>query len=109
VGPRFAAAARLANRFATAYARSAYLRHPLPLPGATAAVRRSIVAAAARVPPSRRRLHPRALALVPRPHGSAALSASVRIGDGRSPPFSVGFLVKRSGPRWRVVAISPPG
>jgi hypothetical protein len=33
----------------------------------------------------------------------------VRIGDGRSPPFSVGFLVRKQGSRWRVATISPPG
>lgn len=32
-GPQLSAAARLAERFATAYARSAYLRHPPWLPG----------------------------------------------------------------------------
>jgi hypothetical protein len=109
VRPQFSAAARLADRFATAYARSAYLRHPPRLPGTTAVVRRSIAVAATRVPPSRRGRHPRALALVLRPARSHALAARVRIGDGYSPPFSVAFLVRRRGPNWRVVAISPPG
>jgi len=42
-----------------------------------------------------------------RPRG-AALAGVVEIGDGRSPEFSVGFLVRKQGSRWRVVAISPP-
>jgi hypothetical protein len=107
-GPRLAPAARLARRFAVAYARCAYLRRPPRLPGATAAVSREIAFAAQRVPPNRRRLRPRLLSLALQPQGVARLSASAQIGDGRSPPFSVGFTVNRVGRRWRVVAISPP-
>jgi hypothetical protein len=100
-------AARAARRFAYAYARSIYRRRPPQLPGATAALRRDLSAAASRVPPARRGLHPRALAVTLRPHG-AALAGVVKVGDGRSPPFSVGFLVRKQGSRWRVTAISPP-
>lgn len=107
-GPHLAPAARLTRRFAVAYARSAYLRHPPQLPGATAAVGREVALAAQRVPPGRRRLHPRLLSLALQPQGVEGLSASAQIGDGRSPPFSVGFTVNRVGWRWRVVAISPP-
>ena len=105
---RLAPAARVAHRFASVYARSVYRRHPPPLPGATTALRRDLAAAASRVPPARRGLHPRALAVTLRPRG-AALTGVVEIGDGRSPPFSVGFLVRKQGSRWRVVTISPPG
>jgi hypothetical protein len=104
---QLAPAARLARRFAYAYARSIYRRRPPRLPGATAALRRDLAAAASRVPPARRGLHPRALAVILRPRG-AALTGVVKIGDGRSPPFAVGFLVRKQGSRWRVVAISPP-
>ena len=104
---QLAPAARLARCFATAYARTIYQRHPPLLPGATAALRRDLAAAASRVPPARRGLHPRALAVTLRPRG-AALAGVVKIGDGRSPPFAVGFLVRKQGSRWRVVAISPP-
>lgn len=100
-------AAHLARRFAFAYARSIYRRHPPRLPGTTAALRRDLLAAASRVPPTRRGLRPHALAVSVRPRG-AALAGLVRIGDGQSPPFSVGFLVRRQGSRWRVVTISPP-
>lgn len=100
-------AARLAHRFAFAYARSIYRRHPPRLPGTTAALRRDLLAAASRVPPTRRGLRPHALAVTVRPRG-AALAGVVRIGDGRSPAFSVGFLVRKRGSRWRVVTISPP-
>lgn len=104
---QLAPAARLARRFAYAYARSIYRPRPPRLPGATAALRRDLAAAASRVPPARRGLHPRALAVTLRPRG-AALTGVVKIGDGRSPPFAVGFLVRKQGSRWRVVAISPP-
>jgi hypothetical protein len=105
---QLAPAARVARRFASAYARSIYRRRPPWLPGVTAALRRDLSAAASRVPPARRGLHPRALAVTLRPRG-AALAGVVRIGDGRSPPFSVGFLVRKQRSRWRVVTISPPG
>jgi hypothetical protein len=104
---QLAPAARIAHGFAVAYARSIYRRHPPQLPGATAFLRRDLLAAASRVPPAQRVLHPRALAVTLRPQG-VALAAVVEIGDGRSPPFSVGFLVRKQGSRWRVVAISPP-
>lgn len=107
-GPWLAAAYRLADRFAAAYARGAYRRHPPRLPGATAAVGRAVGAAAERVPPARRRLRPRVLALTLQPRGAATLAASVRIGDGHSTPFSVGFTVGRVGSGWRVIAISLP-
>lgn len=104
---QLAAAAHVAHRFAYAYARSIYRRRPPSLPGTTTALRRDLSAAASRVPPARRSLHPRALAVTLRPRG-AALAGLVEIGDGRSPPFSVGFLVRKQGSRWRVVTISPP-
>jgi hypothetical protein len=100
-------AARVARRFAYAYARSIYQRRPTRLPGATAALRRDLLAAASRVPPARRGLRSRALAVTLRPRG-AALTGVVEIGDGRSPPFSVGFLVQKLSSRWRVTTISPP-
>ena len=109
VAARLAPAVRLARRFAVAYARGIYKRRQIYLPGATAALERDIAAAAARVPPARRGLHPRALAVALEPRSAVALAATVKVGDGHSPPFSVGFLVKRRGSRWRVVAISPPG
>lgn len=106
---QLAPAARLAHRFATAYARGVYHRRPAHLLGVTTALERDLSAAAARVPPSRRGLHPRALSVTLAPRSANALAATVRIGDGHSPSFSVGFLVKRRGGRWRVVLISPPG
>lgn len=104
---QLAPAARVARRFAYAYARSIYRRRPPRLPGATATLHRDLLAAASRVPPARRGLHPRALAVALRLHGSV-VAGVVEIGDGRSPPFSVGFLVRKQGSRWRVVTISPP-
>jgi len=104
---QLAPAAHLARRFAYAYARSIYRNRPPRLPGATAALRRDLLEAASRVPPARRGLHPRALAVTLRPRDDA-LAGVVTIGDGRSPPFTVGFVVRRQDSRWRVVAISPP-
>jgi hypothetical protein len=106
---RLAPAARLAHRFAAAYARSVYHRHAVPLPGETAGLSEDLAAAATRVPPTRRGLHPHALAVRLELRDGRTLAASVQIGDGRSLPFSVGFIVKKRGPGWRVVSISPPG
>lgn len=105
---RLATAAHLARRFAVAYSRNAYRRRPSRLPGATVTVSREVALAAQRVPHNRRGLKPRLLSLALQPDGVAGLSASARIGDGRSPPFSVGFTLERRGGRWRVVSISPP-
>jgi hypothetical protein len=107
--PRLLDSAHLAHRFALAYAHGAYWHRSPRLPGATAAVSRKVALAAKRVPPDRRRLRPRLLTLVLQPEGATALSANARIGDRRSPPFSVGFTVERVGRRWQVVAISLPG
>lgn len=101
-------AVRLAHRFAYTYARTVYRHPPRRLPGATADVERRLVAAANRVPTTRRGLRPWAVALALRPHDAQTLDASVEIADGRSSPFSVGFTLKRRGGRWRVVAVSPP-
>lgn len=105
---QLAPAAHVARRFAYAYARSIYRRRLPRLPETTAALRRDLSAAASRVPPTRRGLHPRALAVTLRPQGAEALAGVVKIGDGRSPPFSVSFLVRKQGSGWRVVTISPP-
>ncbi len=105
---QLAPAARVARRFAYAYARTIYRRRPPRLSGTTAALRRDLSAAASRVPPARRGLHPRALAVILRPQGVEALAGVVKIGDGHSPPFSVGFLVRKQDSGWRVVTISPP-
>jgi len=105
---QLARAAAVANRFAAAYARAVYLPFPPRLPEATPTLQRRIEAAAVRVPPARLSLRPRALSVAIEPQSAVALDASVRIGDGHSPPFSVGFLVEHRDSRWRVVAISPP-
>lgn len=102
-------AARLARHFAYAYARSAYRRHPPRLPGATSALTRHLAQAAARVPPSRRHLRPRARRIALELAGATALRGSVEVGDGRSPPFSVGFTLRKGASGWRVVSASPPG
>ena len=101
-------AASVADRFAAAYARAVYLPHPPRLPEVTPTLQRRIEAAAVRVPPARLGLRPRALSVAIEAQSTGALSASVRIGDGRSPPFSVAFLLELHDSRWRVVAISPP-
>jgi hypothetical protein len=102
-------AANLAERFASAYARSVYLARPPRLPGTTPEVRQRLRAAATRVPPARRGRRPRVASVRLEPKAAGVLDASVAINDGRAPVFSVGFTVERRGTRWWVVAISPPG
>jgi len=106
---QLAPAALLAERFAAAYARSVYLRHPPQLPAATAEVERHLAEAAAHVPVARRGRHPRAASIRLRPATARRLEASVAIADGRAPSFSVAFTVERRDSGWRVVEISPPG
>lgn len=108
-GPRApGGAARLARRFARAYAEDAYLRRPPTMPGEVAAVRRAVAAAASRVPPARRHLRPRLLGLRLWLGPGRSVAAAARIGDGRFPPFSVGFTVGRRGGRWSITLISLP-
>lgn len=110
IGERqLAEAARVARGFAAAYALNAYVASPPPLPGATPTVNRVLRVAAARVPRARRRLRPKALSLALFPRGVTQVDASVRIGDGRSPDFTVGFSVRLLSGRWRVASVSPPG
>jgi len=108
-GNGLAPAARLAQRFASSYALRVYLRRPGRLPGATAALTTQLAQAATRVPPSRRRLHPHAVAIDLVPIGPAGLRGSVEIADGRSPVFTVGFTLRKGSAGWRVVSASPPG
>src|SRR4051812_20495253 len=60
---QLASAATPARRFALAYSATAYLSDPPRLADASAAVERDLRAAAARVPDSRRGLHPRVAGL----------------------------------------------
>lgn len=106
---RLSPATHLADRFAHAYARTLYRRRPPRLPGVTSALARELAAAATRVPTARRGLRPRALSVSLQRRDARTLAGTVEIGDGRSPPFSVGFLVELRGSRWRVVSISSPG
>ncbi len=105
---QLAVAARVARRFADAYAEAAYLRRPPRLPDASLAVDRHVALSARRVPSSRRALHPHAagfrLALSDLSH----VEASVEVEDGHFPPFSVGFTVERRAVGWLVVSISTP-
>jgi hypothetical protein len=101
--------ARLAHRFASSYARSAYRRRPPRLPGATGALTAQLAQAAGRVPPSRRTLRPRAVAIDLARLGPTALRGSVEIADARNPSFTVGFTLRKGAAGWRVVSASPPG
>jgi hypothetical protein len=105
---QLAAAAATAWRFAAAYARLAYERRPPALPDAIPSVNRAVREAAARVPTDRRRLRPRISGLELRLEGREVL-ASLRITDGTSRPFEVGFRLRDSRAGWRVVSISLPG
>ena len=105
---QLASAAATARRFATAYAMTAYLRRPPRLPGASAAVADDLRAAAARVPDSRRRLHPRAAGLELRPAGGEAIAAGLRIEDGVSSPYTIGFILRPVAGAWKIVSVSTP-
>lgn len=99
---------RLARRFARAYARGAYLRRAPDIGAESGEVRRALSAVALRVPPPRRHLHPRLLSLRLSLGDDGSLLASAKIGDGRFPPFTVGFTVSRDSGRWLVTAVAPP-
>jgi hypothetical protein len=105
---QLAAATGTAWRFAAAYARVAYERRPPAIPDASAAVEQAVREAAARVPADRRGLRPRVSGLELRPDGREVV-ASVRITDGSSRPFEIGFRLRRVPTSWRVVSISLPG
>jgi hypothetical protein len=102
-------AARLAGRFARVYARHAYGRRVPRIRGEGRPVRRALAASAARVPAGRWRLRPRLLGLrLALSPGGGALVATARIGDGRFPPFTIGFTVAPTDGRWTVTSISLP-
>ncbi|MBS1893579.1 MAG: hypothetical protein JST59_19945 [Actinobacteria bacterium] len=103
-----AGAVGLARRFARVYAADAYRRRPPGIREESAAVRRALADAAGRVPRSRRGLRPRLLGLRLRLGGDLGVVAAASIGDGRFPPFSVGFTVSPHGGSWLVTSISPP-
>jgi hypothetical protein len=110
LGPaQLAAVWTTARRFATAYARSAYDPSPSRPPSTTPKVAAQLRSAAARIPPSRLGLHPRAAALTLRPLDSRHASVSATIEDGRSRRFSVGFELTLHRSRWLVTSISAPG
>jgi hypothetical protein len=104
---RLRSGARLARRAAETYAAGAYRRRPPVLPEETGSVASAIAAAAGRVPLSRRRLHPELRGLRLHAIGVGRVVATAEVGDGVSPPFTVGIELRwRSG--WRVVAVSLP-
>jgi hypothetical protein len=71
-------------------------------------VERAVREAAARVPRSRRGLRPRVSGLELRPEGREVV-ASLRLADGVSRPFEIGFVLREVSGAWRVVSISLPG
>jgi hypothetical protein len=105
---QLATAAAAARRFALAYAETAYLPRPPHLPGVSASVDRHLRAAARRVPESRRGRRPRVTGLELRPAEGTSIAAGLRIDDGISPPYSIGFTMKPRRGGWRIVSISTP-
>jgi hypothetical protein len=104
---RLRSGALLARRAASAYGAGAYRRRPPILPEETGPVSSAVAAAAGRVPRSRRRLRPELRGLRLHAIGVDRIVATAEVGDGVSPPFTVGIeLHWRRG--WRVVAISLP-
>jgi hypothetical protein len=106
---QLAPAAEVAERFARAYARVAYLRQPPRLPGATGAVQAHVRASAAHVPPRRRGRNSRAGSIALEPATASSLDASVVVKGEGVPAFAVGFTVRRTQAGWRVTSISLPG
>lgn len=106
---QLASAAAVAERFARAYARAAYLQRPPRLPGATGAVQAHVRASAAHVPPRRRGRASRAGSIQLEPETASSLDASVVVTGGGVPRFAVGFTVRRTQASWRVTSISLPG
>jgi hypothetical protein len=106
---QLASATRAAESFARAYVPTVYLRRPPWIPGTTASVRRDLTLAATRVPPGRRGLRPRLAGLRLKLLPGGRVGAAVRIVDGRSRPFSLGFSLSRSRGGWRIVSVSTPG
>jgi hypothetical protein len=105
---QLASAAAAAERFAHDYVPTVYLRRP-PTPGVTTSVRRSLLIAAARVPRSRRGRHPHLAGLNLRLAADGRVESDLRIVDGRSPSFSIGFTLTHGPAGWRVTSISTPG
>ncbi|HJZ35742.1 MAG TPA: hypothetical protein VJ204_05655 [Solirubrobacterales bacterium] len=104
---RLRSGALLVRRAAATYAAGAYRRRPPTIPGETGSVSSAVEAAAGRVPRSRRRLHPELRGLRLAPIGVDRIAATAVIGDGISPPFTIGIELRwRRG--WRVLAISLP-
>lgn len=106
---QLALAAAVAERFARAYARAAYLQRPPRLPGATGAVQAHLRASAAHVPPRRRGRASRAGSIQLEPETASSLDASVVVTGGGVPPFAVAFTVRRTRAGWRITSIFLPG
>jgi hypothetical protein len=106
---QLASAAEVAERFARAYARVAYLQRPPRLPGATGAVQANVRASAAHVPLRRRERASRSGPIQLEPETASSLDASVVVRGEGVLAFAVGFTVRRTEAGWRVTSISLPG
>jgi hypothetical protein len=106
---QLASAAAVAERFARAYARTAYLQRPPRLPGATRAVHAHLRASAAHVLPRRRGRDSRPGSIQLEPETASSLDASVVVTGGGVPSFAVGFTLRKTLAGWRVTSISLPG
>ena len=106
---QLASATAVARAFAQAYAPTVYLRRPPRPPHVTSVVRQALILAAARVPASRRSLQPHSAGLELSVLGRGRVSAELRIADGRSPAFSIGFTLAVTAAGWTVVSVSTPG
>lgn len=106
---QLASATTVARAFARAYAPAIYMRRPPKIPRVSGAVRRALVLAADRVPRSRRSLRPHSAGLRLRVTGRERVTAELRIADGRSPVFTVGFGLAATPAGWIIVSVSTPG
>lgn len=119
---QLASAAVVAERFARAYARTAYLPKSMHvrassgppatggrLPGATRQVQMHVRASATHVPVDRRGRKSFAGSIQLKPGTASSLDASAVVRGEGVPPFAVGFTVRRTEAGWRVTSISLPG
>jgi len=105
---QLARAATVAERFASAYARSIYRARRPRLPGASRAVELDLAAAATRVPLDRLGLRPHAGEIALEAIAARRVEATVQVRDGTSPPFAVAFAMRLLRGAWVVVSVSSP-
>jgi hypothetical protein len=78
------------------------------LPRASGGVERHLRKAAKGVPAERRHLVAHTAGLELRPAGGESISATLKVEDGVSAGYSIGFTLRPVAGAWEIVAISTP-